>query len=199
MNILKSILHLPSTIRRLQQRRQQKKASRENIKYLETLAQQHQLLDHLRTAGLLHWDVVQRRLFIEADLAVLFIGDAQRWTAFIHNVYLWLYYTLSQQRTEDYFHQEEIKAVREQMNKGANLSREDIDRIRRRRRVEIMQSEVEAPCEEGFEFFVVRADAVTTKDGTEVGKLVAVGHYEPETQDMEIASWEDVAAMIKTE
>ena len=68
------------------QRRRERKASRRNIKYLESLAQQHQWLDQLKKAGLLHWDVVQRRLFIEADLAVLFMQDAMnvcvsRWPA----------------------------------------------------------------------------------------------------------------------
>lgn len=180
------------------QRRRERKASRKNIKYLESLAQQHQWLDQLRKAGLLHWDVVQRRLFIEADLAVLFMQDAKRWVAFIHNTYLWLYYTLSQQQTEDYFHQEELRAVREQLNETPDLSREDIDRIRRRRRAEIAQSEVEMPRVEPFEFFVVRADATTTKDdGTEVGRLVAVGHYDPASEDMEIAAWEEVRDLLR--
>ena len=41
------------------QRRMERKASRKNIKYLESLAQQHQWLDQLKKAGLLPWDVVQ--------------------------------------------------------------------------------------------------------------------------------------------
>lgn len=188
---------MKNPIKQWLKKRQQKKASKENLKWLQSVAQQHQWLDQLRTSGLLQWDVVQRRLFIEADLAVLFLQDAQRWTAFIHNTYIWLYYQECQTKIEDFFHQEEIKAVREQLNHGAKLSREDIDRIRRNRRAEIVQSEIKTPEVEPFEFFIVRTDAVTIQQEQNTGKLVAVGHYDPSTNQMEIASWEDVAPLLK--
>lgn len=180
------------------QKRQQKKASKQNIQWLKSVAQQHQWLDQLRTSGLLQWDVVQRRLFIEADLAVLFMQSAQRWTAFIHNTYQWLYFQLCQSQIEDFFHQEEIKAVREQLNHGAKLSREDIDRVRRNRRAEIVQSDIETPKVEPFEFFIVRSDAPTTAPSEQAtGRLIAVGHYDPSNDGMEIASWDDVAQLLK--
>ena len=175
-----------------------RKANRANIAWLQATAQQHQWLDQLRTAGLLQWDVVQRRLFIEADLAILFMQSAQRWTAFIHNTYQWLYYQLCQSQMEDFFHQEEIKAVREQLNNGAKLSREDIDRVRRNRRAEIIQSDVPVPKVEGFEFFIVRADAPTTAPSEQAaGRLIAVGHYDPSNDDIDIASWDDVAPLLQ--
>jgi hypothetical protein len=207
------------------QRRRQKKASKENLKWLQSVAQQHQWLDQLRTAGLLQWDVVQRRLFIEADLAILFMGSAERWTAFIHNTYQWLYYNLAQQTMEDYFHQEELKAVRDAMaaaesgtvpaagdgslreqqgglheNRPHNaLSRADIDRIRRHRRAEIMQQDVPVPQVEPFEFFIVRSDAPdTTAAQQATGRLIAVGHYDPANDDIDIASWDDVMPLLKT-
>lgn len=189
---------MKNPIKQWLQKRQQKKASKENLKWLQATAQQHQWLDQLRTAGLLQWDVVQRRLFIEADLAVLFMQSAERWTAFIHNTYQWLYYQLCQSQIEDFFHQEEIKAVREQLNHGTKLSREDIDRIRRHRRAEIVQSDIETPKVEGFEFFIVRSDAVSTAADQATGRLIAVGHYDPNTQHMEIASWDDVAPLLQT-
>ena len=184
--------------RNLRDRRAQRKASKENLKWLQATAQQHQWLDQLRTSGLLQWDVVQRRLFIEADLAVLFIQSADRWTAFIHNTYQWLYYQLCQSQIEDFFHQEEIKAVREQLNHGAKLSREDIDRVRRNRRAEIVQSDIEPPKVEGFEFFIVRSDAVSTAAEQATGRLIAVGHYDPVSQSMEIAPWEEIQPLLQT-
>ena len=189
---------MKNPIKQWLQRRQQKKASKENLKWLQATAQQHQWLDQLRTSGLLQWDVVQRRLFIEADLAVLFMQSAERWTAFIHNTYQWLYYQLCQSQMEDFFHQEEIKAVREQLNNGAKLSREDIDRVRRNRRAEIVQSDIEPPKVEGFEFFIVRSDAVSTAAEQATGRLIAVGHYDPVSQSMEIAPWEEIQPLLQT-
>lgn len=186
------------------QKRQQKKASKQNIQWLKSVAQQHQWLDQLRTAGLLQWDVVQRRLFIEADLAVLFLQSADRWTAFIHNTYQWLYFLECQRRTEDYMHQEELKAVREaikaadETDDATKLKRSDIDRIRRNRRAEIMQSDVPVPQVEGFEFFIVRSEAVSTAADQATGRLIAVGHYDPATNDMDVAPWDDVAPLLQT-
>lgn len=189
---------MKNPIKQWLQKRQQKKASKQNLRWLQSVAQQHQWLDQLRTAGLLQWDVVQRRLFIEADLAVLFIQSAQRWTAFIHNTYQWLYYLESQSAVEDYFHQQELKAVREQLNLHPDLSRSDIDRIRRARRAEIMQSDVPTPKVEPFEFFIVRADEPSTAAAQASGRLIAVGHYDPDTQHMEIAPWEDIQPLLQT-
>ena len=186
------------------QKRQQKKASKQNIQWLKSVAQQHQCLDQLRTAGLLQWDVVQRRLFIEADLAVLFLQSADRWTAFIHNTYQWLYFLECQRRTEDYMHQEELKAVREaikaadETDDATKLKRSDIDRIRRNRRAEIMQSDVPVPKVEPFEFFIVRAEAVSTAAEQATGRLIAVGHYDPSNDGMEIASWDEIAPLLQT-
>ena len=189
---------MKNPIKQWLQKRQQKKASKKNLRWLQSVAQQHQWLDQLRTSGLLQWDVVQRRLFIEADLAALFIQSAQRWTAFIHNTYQWLYYLESQTAVEDYFHQQELKAVREQLNQHPDLSRADIDRIRRHRRAEIMQSDVPTPKVEPFEFFIVRADEPSTAAAQASGRLIAVGHYDPDTQHMEIAPWEDIQPLLQT-
>ena len=189
---------MKNPIKQWLQKRRQKKASKQNLRWLQSVAQQHQWLDQLRTSGLLQWDVVQRRLFIEADLAVLFLQDAQRWTAFIHNTYQWLYYNLAQQTMEDYFHQQELKAVREQLNQTPELSRADIDRIRRHRRAEIIQSDVPAPKVEPFEFFIVRSDEPSTAATQATGRLIAVGHYDPDTQHMEIAQWDDIKDLLQT-
>ena len=188
---------MKNPIKQWLQKRQQKKASKQNLRWLQSVAQQHQWLDQLRTSGLLQWDVVQRRLFIEADLAALFIQSAQRWTAFIHNTYQWLYYLESQTAVEDYFHQQELKAVREQLNQHQDLSRSDIDRIRRARRAEIMQSDVPTPKVEPFEFFIVRSEEPSTAAAQSSGRLIAVGHYDPDTQQMEIAPWEDIQPLLQ--
>ena len=191
-------MNMKNPIKQWLQKRQQKKANKQNLRWLQSVAQQHQWLDQLRTSGLLQWDVVQRRLFIEADLAVLFLQDAQRWTAFIHNTYQWLYYLESQTAVEDYFHQQELKAVREQLNQHPDLSRADIDRIRRHRRAEIIQSDVPTPKVEPFEFFIVRAEDPSTAAAQASGRLIAVGHYDPDTQHMEIAPWEDIQPLLQT-
>jgi hypothetical protein len=73
---------------------------------------------------------------------------------------------------------------------GGSLSREDIDRIRRARRAEIAQSDMPAPKVQPFEFFCVR----DTKDVQ--AQVVFVGHFDPDTDQIDMATWEDVQRLM---
>ena len=101
---------------------------------------------------------------------------------------------------------EELAAVRKFMagKPHSTLSRGDIDRIRKARRQEITQSDMEPPKVEGFEFFIVSPPDLndqTTKrpnNKSPVGQLVSVCHYDPETGQMEMALWRDVEPLLKS-
>jgi hypothetical protein len=60
-----------------------------------------------------------------------------------------------------------------------------------------MQSDVPTPKVEPFEFFIVRAEEPSTAAAQATGRLIAVGHYDPDTQHMEIAPWEDIQQLLK--
>lgn len=178
-------------------------------------------LDKLQDGGVLEWDGKNRRLFIDSDLALLMINQgADGWRMFIQNVYLWQYSKLCDRAWADYFQQEELAAVRDYMaGDGSSrdsershqnrphsaLSRSDIDRIREARRQEILQSDMQAPKIEPFEFFIVSAaDAPLHQQGgagggsAPVGRLISVGHYDPDTEQMEMALWDDVQTLLNT-
>ena len=156
-------------------------------------------LDQCEEGGLVAFDKKNRRLFIEEPLAVVMMsGGAEKWQAFMRNCFTWLYYRQCSEAWEAFIRKEELVAVRKATKQYAAMTRADIERVRRARRTEIGESDMEPPKVEPFEFFVVRADATTTKDdGTEVGRLVAVGHYDPASEDMEIAAWEEVRDLLR--
>ena len=199
-------------IDRLKQRRQQKR----KIKELSEFASVFHTIQQLSDGGMLHWDEKQRRLFIEQPLAQLMMTSADRWQNFIQNLYLYTYYMESQRAWNTYMLNEELAAVRHATTTAAGtlkLSREDIERIRSHRRAEIAASDMQPPKVVGFEFFIVSAAAVTTaspssvksgatpppviSSGVEKSRLLAVGYFDPETDTIEMAPWDEIKIHIE--
>lgn len=176
------------------------------MKELSTVSGAFKTLERLAESGLLEWNQKHRQLLIDSSLALLMMKDADSWSNFMQNVFLWLYYSESQAAWEDYMQKEELAAVRKFMagKPHSTLSRGDIDRIREARRQEIIQSDMEPPKVEGFEFFIVKPPVLNENknenekpSGQPVGQLVSVGHYDPETGQMEMALWRDVEPLLK--
>ena len=206
-------------LKRWREKRQQRRKLRE----LSQFAQMFMTLGQLAEKGVLAWDGKSRRLFIDSNLALLMMAKgAEAWQTFMENVYLWLYSRLCDEAWSEYFQKEELAAVREYMaslnekgeRRNDKLTRADIDRIRQARRDEILQSDMEPPKVEGFEFFIVsppkhigdssgvnaelsRAEPSPRVSSNPVGELVAVGHYDTETKEMEMATWEEVRRLLQ--
>ena len=70
------------------------------------------------------------------------------------------------------------------------LSRADAERIRRARRAEIAEGDIEPPKVEPFDMFIVE-DTTDRKPS-----IIAVGYFDPATGDTELAPWEEVSAML---
>lgn len=186
-----------SIISRWKERRRQKRKLRE----WRNLAQVYATLDMFHDRGLLEWNQRQRQLYIDSSLAYLMMKDAQSWQNFVSGVYTWLYDKECRKAWEDYMQKESLKAVREvsiKLPKGKTLSRQDIERIRDARRQEIAMSDMKAPKVEGFEFVVVHGtSAPDLTDPTKpIGIPVAVGHYSPDTERMEMATWQEVEMLL---
>ena len=167
-----------------------RREEKRQLKELSTLASAFHTLDTMEQKGIIQWDQKQRRLFIESSLATLMLRNAKSWQAFINNCFLWLYYREQQQLTNDYFLREELEAVRkvkqarQKGGKSKVLSRKDIMRIREARRQEILQSDIPTQKVEPFEFFIIKAGVPAD--------IISVGHYDPETEKMELALWKDI-------
>ena len=70
------------------------------------------------------------------------------------------------------------------------LTREDIERIRRARRAEISQTDMEPPVIKEFDFFII-------PESTEAHpEPIAVGHYDAQTGEMEMETWERVRSLL---
>jgi hypothetical protein len=191
-------------ISKWRERRQQKRKQRETQQTLQMWA----LLEKLFDAGQISFDRKAHRLFITQPVASLLMSKgADAWVQSVHNIYNYVHFLQTQQAWDEYMQREELAAVRDAMQAlgdGSSrdsershknrplgeLSRSDIDRIRLARRQQIAFSDMEPPKVEPFEFFVI-------PDSTEAAvEPLAVGSYDPNTGQMEVATWEDVKQLI---
>ena len=127
-------------------------------------------------------------MLVEQPLALLMMRKAETWIAFMRNLYNYTYYQQCQRAWQDYMIREELAAVRKAQKGGVQLSRYDVERIRRQRRDEILANAIEPPKVEGFEFFVVG----TPNSSVPTPQLIAVGFYDPTSNEMEMAPWDEV-------
>lgn len=191
--------------KRWKERREQ----RRRLKELSAFASGFKTMDQMADSGLLAWNMKQRQLFIDSSLAFLMMRDARSWTNFINNVFLWQYSKECERAWADFFLKEELAAVRryKSEHRGRVVTRADVNRIREARRAEILQTDMQQPKVEAFEFFVVAPPDLdgqwSTVNGQSnnapVGRLVSVGHYDPATEQMEMALWSDVEPLLKSQ
>lgn len=143
---------------------------------------------------MLSFDDKAHRLFITQPFATILIArGAEGWVNSIHVIYQYIYWQQSQRAWENYFHEEELAAVRNALLSPAGdiITPDDIDRIKRSRRAEIAITDMEPPKVEPFEFFII-------PDSTEASvEPLAIGHYNPNTREMEVAAWEEVKNYIQ--
>ena len=192
-------------LKKWRERRQQKRKQRETQQTLQTWA----LLEKLFDAGQISFDRKAHRLFITQPVASLLMSrGADAWVQSVHNIYNYVHFLQTQQAWDEYMQKEELKAVRDAMQAlgdGSSrdsershknrplgeLSRSDIDRIRLARRQQIAFSDMEPPKVEPFEFFII---PLTTEAKVEP---LAVGYYDPATGEMDVATWDDIKALLK--
>lgn len=175
-------------LKKWRERRQQKKALKQQQQTLQLWIWLEKLFD----AGQLTFDYKAHRLFITQPLASLFMSrGAGAWVQSVHNIYEYVHWLQTQQSWEEYIQREELAAVREAVRQGQNLSRADIDRIKIARCQQIAFSDMEPPKVEPFEFFII---PLSTEAKVEP---IAVGYYDPNTSEMNVASWSDVQQLLK--
>lgn len=177
-----------------------KREEKARLKELGNLVRNFVSLEKLEKGGMLAFNVKNRRLFIEQPLALVMMKDAEAWQNFMRNVFQWLYYRQCQEAWDAYIQREELKAVREATKKYALMTRADIERVKRARRDEMAADDVKAPKVEPFEFFVIREAATepqqTRTEAVPGGEILAVGNFNPETDALEMATWEEVRKFI---
>ena len=192
----------------LRNRRQRKRKQRETQQTLQMWA----LLEKLFDAGQISFDRKAHRLFITQPVASLLMSrGADAWVQSVHNIYNYVHFLQTQQAWDEYMQREELAAVRDAMANGqssmvngqssmansslftfhSSLTREDIDRIRLARRHQIAFSDMEPPKVEPFEFFII---PLSTEAKVEP---LAVGYYDPNTGEMDVAPWDEVQSLMQ--
>lgn len=183
---------MKNPIKRFLERRQEKKHQCELLQTLRTWG----WLEKVFESGQLSFDYEHHRLFITQPMAVLLMANgADGWVNSIREIYRYAHWRQTQRAWEEFIQKEEMAAVRKAMaaRNDVKLSRDDIDRIRTSRRMEITQDDMDLPKMESFEFFII-------PNSTEAAvEPIAVGHFDPETEKMEIAQWSEVKALLKKE
>jgi len=187
-------------LKKWRERRQQKRKQRETQQTLQMWA----LLEKLFDAGQISFDRKAHRLFITQPVASLLMSKgADAWVQSVHNIYNYVHFLQTQQAWDEYMQKEELKAVRDAMqaakehqpssvsHQPSSISRSDIDRIRLARRQQIAFSDMKPPKVEPFEFFII---PLSTDAKVEP---LAVGYYDPNTAQMDVATWDDVKALLK--
>lgn len=167
-------------------------------------------LETMEKKGLLLWDTTNRRLFIAEPLAILMIQKEQGWIVFLQNVAYWQYYKEAQDGWDSYIRNEELKAVRRAKRKYAMLTKMDIKRIRRQRRSEVQEADKNALEIKPFELFILgdnyegsylqvsEETTTTAKESKEAANhVIAVGDYNPITQQVNMALWKDVQSALQ--
>ena len=150
------------------------------------------LLEKIFQSGQLSFDKNSNRLFMTHPLAALLMANGpDGWVHSVHNISQYIYWHNSQQKWENLFREEELAAVRHALAENPDLNRQDIDRIKRARRSEIALSDMEPPKVEPFEFFIMPDSIKTTVEP------MAVGNYDPNTGEMEVATWEEVKSLLQ--
>ena len=173
----------------------ERRAQRKKLKELSRLSNVFATISKLETSSLLVWSEKDRSLFIAQSLATLMLAKgAEAWTCFVQNVHLYHYYQQCQSAWQQYIQQQELAAVRK-ASLGAHppLTRSDADRIRTAARQRILESDVEPPKVQPFQFFIMRESEQPKPD------LIAVGYFDPETGDQEIAPWAEVSELVRAD
>jgi len=201
--------HLLRWYRNLRALRAQKRRNRAAQQTLQLWS----WLEKLFESGQLTFDYDHHRLFITQPLAALLLQNgADGWIRSVHNIYQYVHFLQTQRAWEQYMQREELAAVRAAMqaakehqpipadaptrslssasHQPSSISRSDIDRIRLARRQEIALSDMEPPRVEPFEFFIIPLSTEPHVDP------IAVGYYDPDTGQMDVAPWSDVAALL---
>ena len=171
----------------------ERRKQKQKLQDYKNLLQTWTWLEQVFQSGMLTFDEKAHRLFITQPLAVLLMSNgADGWVNSIHNIYQYAYLRQSQKLWDEFIKEKEMAAVKDAMNSpsGDSINRDDIERIKRARRSEIAVSDMEPPRVEPFEFFIV-------PDSTEAKvEPIGIGHYDPNTKEMEVASWEEVKGYL---
>ena len=172
----------------------ERRRQRRHLKELAALAGAFATLDRLEQSGLLVWSPKERRMLIAQPLALLTMRSAETFQAFVQRLYLWTYQREAMRVCSDTMLREELAAVRKASEelrvKSEELSRADVERIRRARREQLLLEDMPEVKVEPFEFYIV-GDSVEAR-----APLLAVGWFNPDTDSIEMATWEEVEPFL---
>lgn len=186
--------------------------SKKKQKELKALIENFKTLEELEKSNLLLWEQDKRRLFLEEPIANLMMVDEKTWKNFLTNVFTWVYYNECMDAVNTAIMMEQLKAVRRAKKICNTLTMRDINRIKDARRSEITFADIEnkTPEVKPFELYVVRGNSQAVpksknKGGTEEenenivagGEIVCVGTFDPNTEQFDIALWQDVKLFME--
>jgi len=173
--------------------------NRKLLKELRDLSTVFAIYNDWQKAGLIHWQVKDRNLLIEEQLALVELKRGEKeFHHFLDCAAMWQNYQLLQDAYEQQRINVEAQAVRDADKElGKVLTATDIQRIRLQARSNMQAIDpknLKGLIRE-FDIMVIRATAKSESQATqENGQLLAVGHYDGEK--LEMAMYEDVKSVL---
>lgn len=164
---------------------------------LQKLATSFSIISELSRRGLIHWQVKDKTLLLEENLAILELSRGKDvFFHFLNAVAQWQNFQLLQESYEQKRIETEAFAVREAQKNNRHLTDDDITRIRQHARENMVEidSETLGVIYE-FDIFVLRASAPSADEASEAaGTLLAVGHFDGKT--IEMVMYDDVKDIL---
>ncbi len=163
------------------------------LKGLRHTASVFGIIATLQQKGLLRWSEKDRRLYIAEPLALVMLGrGGEAWRSFLTNVYLHVTNEQLNRLWQQHITDETRVAVQARKATGKPILPGELDSIRRAVRDGLQSDAVPLPKVEPFEFFVVADDV----EGGVQATVTYVGDYNPDTENFQMAAWEDVKAAL---
>ena len=173
------------------------KSKNKKLKELQDLAAMIAIFEKCSRQGVIFWRKKDNILIIEEYLAKLKMAEGREgFLKFLNQVAIWQNNIIIQEAYSAHCLKVETDAVRKAQRKYANLTKEDIMRIRQEARENMPMLPLEQlEYIKEFDIFVVRSNAPSVQEATEEsGQLLALGHYDGEK--VEMAMYNDVKHIL---
>lgn len=172
---------------------------------LKDLASTFAILNELEQRGAFHWHPRERILLIEETFARIQMAKGREgFHNFLNKVKDYQNYRLLQEAYNSHLIEEQTKAIREAKKKYVALSQSDITRIRQHVQDTLSELDASKITFSAYEIYIIRADVPSAEEALKSpslegrdgvgsgGALIAVGHYNSETENLEMSLYEDI-------
>lgn len=177
-----------------------KRKKKKKLRELRNLSSAFAIVTKWANRGLIHWQVKDKMLLIEEQLALSMMAKGRKgFINILGSIAAWQNFRLIRDDYDRRRIEIETNAVREAHKKYPRIDKDDIRRIRQEARSKMLEIDpAQLNVIHEFDILVIRASAQSRKDASEEnGKLLALGHYDG--KEVEMAMYDDIKHNLNNE